>query len=504
MPSFLMPADMFPNSDPRIVTKLPQAVANCLFALLTHAGNEKDIRQIAASLAGPGLSLAASLAKGEGTQLHFSGDVRIAIIGIGKIGDPDDFLEEVRDGVQSGVTLCNDYRIGSIVVCCPGTRIPGLFRGISEALCLSNYQYLTFKTRKKSNALKSASVFAPANEKNEIEAGRISAQVTCMARDLVNEPVITLTAQALSAKAVALAKEYGFSAEVFDKKKINTLRMGGLLAVNAGSVLPPTFTILEWKPSRKVNSRPVVLVGKGVVFDTGGLSLKETSNSMDFMKSDMAGAAAVIGAICGCAARKLPVHVIGLIPATDNRPGGNAITPGDVITMYDGTTVEVMNTDAEGRLILADALSFARKYEPELVIDLATLTGAAVVVAGSRGIVMMGTAESKVKDRLRKAGLRSRERLIELPLWNEYQEQLKSDIADLKNVGGRPAGTITAGKFLQYFTRYPWIHFDIAGTAFLSGSDSYRGKGGTGSGVRLLLEYFENRSSGAKSSKKRK
>jgi leucyl aminopeptidase len=265
--------------------------------------------------------------------------------------------------------------------------------------------------------------------------------------------------------------------------------MGGLLAVNKGSEVGPSFTIMEWKPDNALNEKPLVLVGKGVMFDTGGVSLKPTKGSMDLMKSDMGGAAAVAGSMLNFAKSEIPLYVIGLIPATDNRPGKDAYLPQDVIHMYDGTTVEVLNTDAEGRMILADALAFAKQYNPELVIDLATLTGAAEVAVGIKAIAAMGNAPDEM-ELLKKAGFACHERIAELPFWDDYKEQLKSDIADLQNVGGRNAGAITAGKFLEYFTDYPYIHLDIAGPAFLESADSYRGKQGSGVGVRLLNDFF--------------
>jgi leucyl aminopeptidase len=228
------------------------------------------------------------------------------------------------------------------------------------------------------------------------------------------------------------------------------------------------------------------------VYDTGGLSLKETPGSMDYMKSDMAGGAAVVGALAGAAQLELPYHVIGLVPATDNRPGGNAITPGDVIRMIDGTTVEVLNTDAEGRLILADALGYAKKYKPALVIDLATLTGAALVAVGHQAACMMSTADSLTRQALCAAGDQVYERLVEFPLYEEYADLLKSDIADLKNIGGKTAGSVTAAKFLEHFTDYPWIHLDIAGPSWLHSNDSYRGRNATGTGVRLLIQFISN------------
>ena len=329
-------------------------------------------------------------------------------------------------------------------------------------------------------------------KKGELTELQNVVDATFLARDLVNEPVISLNAEQLGKVFKRVGKESKFSVDVLDKAKIKSLKMGGLLSVNAGSVDPPTFSVLEYKPSKPVNKRPYVLVGKGVTYDTGGLSLKPSA-SMDTMKSDMGGAAAVIGTLMAVTKNKLPVHVVGLIPATDNRPSGNAIVPGDVITISDGTTVEVLNTDAEGRLILADALSFAKKYKPELVIDLATLTGSAAVAIGKEGIVMMGTADDEQKQALLDAGNETYERLVEFPLWEEYRGYLDSDIADLKNIGGRMAGAITAGMFLRHFTDYSWIHLDIAGVAFLDSADGYRGKNGTGAGVRLLYRFFRNK-----------
>lgn len=268
--------------------------------------------------------------------------------------------------------------------------------------------------------------------------------------------------------------------------------MGGLLSVNAGSVDEPTFTIMEYKPKRPRNKKPYVFVGKGVVYDTGGLSLKPTPNSMDSMKCDMAGAAAVGAAMYAIAKNKLNVHVIALVPATDNRPGFNAFAPGDIITMMDGSTVEMLNSDAEGRMILADALHYAKQFNPELTIDMATLTGAAMAAIGTAGMVGMGTANKKHRDLLHASGLQVHERIAEFPFWDEYDDLMKSDIADQKNIGGPLAGAITAGKFLVKFTNYPYYHLDIAGPAFLNAKDAYRSKGGTGYGVRLLYRFIKN------------
>lgn len=362
-----------------------------------------------------------------------------------------------------------------------------------EGLLLSNYSFLKYKKDKKNKQrkLKKVIVINPHNA-DELKELSILCESVFLARDLVNEPVSFLTAVQLSKEIQKIGNASGLKVEVFNKKKIESLKMGGLLAVNKGSIDPPTFTIIEWKPNKANNDKPYVLVGKGVVYDTGGLSLKPTPNSMDLMKSDMGGAAAMIGAMHAIAKAKLPVHVIALIPSTDNRPGQAAYAPGDVIKMYSGQTVEVLNTDAEGRMLLADALSYAEKFDPALVIDAATLTGSALGAIGNQGSVTMGTADKKTLSALKKSGEEVYERLVEFPLWDEYDKLLESDIADMKNIGGPYAGAITAGKFLQKFTNYPWIHLDIAGTAFSSAVDSYRGKNGTGVGVRLLYHFFQH------------
>lgn len=360
-----------------------------------------------------------------------------------------------------------------------------------EGLILGNYQFLRYfkDAHKRRNSLVQA--FVENADSDHYAAIQNATLGTLFARELVNVPVIDLTATDLAKEAREAGKRHGFSVEVLEKKQIEALKMGGLLAVNYGSPEPPVFIIMEHKPKEATNSQPIVLVGKGVVYDTGGLSLKPT-NFMDDMKSDMGGAAAVLGTMSAIAEANLPVHVIGLVPATDNRPGGNAVTPGDVITISDGTTVEVLNTDAEGRLILSDALHYAKRYNPELVIDLATLTGAAARAIGRYAIVGMGNAGEEKMKALQAAGERTHERVVEFPFWDEYKDLLKSPIADLKNIGGAEAGAITAGKFLEHFTDYPYIHLDIAGPAFLKSRAGYQVEGGTGIGVRLLFDFLSN------------
>jgi leucyl aminopeptidase len=363
---------------------------------------------------------------------------------------------------------------------------------IAEGVALSNYQFIKYLTDGKTNSLKTINVVGAKFNKTEVEQTNILVEAVCEARNLVNEPQNVIDAETIAAEFKKLGKKAEFKVEVLNKKQIESLKMGGLLAVNKGSQTPPTFTIMEYKPAKPKNKKPLVLVGKGVVYDTGGLSLKPTPNSMDTMKCDMAGAAAVSCAMFAIAKAELNVHVIALVPATDNRPGENAYTPGDVIKMYDGQTVEVLNTDAEGRMLLGDALAYAKKYKPELVMDFATLTGAAAAAIGSYGIVCMGTASEETKSKLKIAGNNVHERLVEFPFWEDYAKLIKSDIADMKNIGGPIGGAITAGKFLEKFTDYPWMHFDIAGPAFIGANDSYRGKNGTGVGVRLIFDFIKN------------
>lgn len=366
---------------------------------------------------------------------------------------------------------------------------------VLEGISLSNYQFIKYlkDTTKVKHYLSDISLISEVTDQAKLDELNALCEGVKFARELVNEPLSYLTAQKLSEEITEKSKVAGYDTEVFEMKKIQSLKMGGLLAVNKGSLDEPTFSILEWKPEHAKNTKPIVFVGKGIVYDTGGLSLKPTKDSMDLMKSDMGGAAAVVGAMYAIAKAKLPYHVIALVPATDNRPGGNAYAPGDIIKMYNGSTVEVLNTDAEGRMILADALSYAEKYEPEFVVDLATLTGAAAVAIGKYGVVAMGNAEASDKmSQLKTSGEKMYERVVEFPFWDEYAELIKSDIADLKNIGGRDGGAITAGKFLEHFTNYPWIHIDIAGPAFVGAADNYRGKGGTGVGVRLLFDFVKN------------
>lgn len=399
-------------------------------------------------------------------------------------------LENARKAGASFFSRCQTAKHEVITV--TGALDSDLLLAFAEGFLLGSYQFLKYRSgrKKEQHPVKTLQLYAKGLSDKDVQRLRIVCEAVFNARDLVNEPQSFLNATELARQFQRLGREAGFKVEVLNKAKIKALKMGGLLAVNQGSPQPPTFTIMEWKPANAVNKKPYVLVGKGVVYDTGGMSLKPTPNSMDYMKCDMSGGATVGATLYALAKAKIPVHVIGLVPATDNRPDGDAYVPGDVITMMSGKTVEVLNTDAEGRLILADALHYAGRYNPPLVMEFSTLTGAAAAAIGPQGIVCMGTADEGTRRRLQDCGNTVYERLAEFPFWEDYDEQIKSDIADIKNLGGPSAGAITAGRFLHQFVNYPFMHFDIAAPAFSKSNDSYRGKNGTGVGVRLMFEFF--------------
>ncbi len=425
---------------------------------------------------------------------------RVALIGLGPASGID--AEGLRRAMAEGAAVVAQRKAKTAALLVPDTGLDAetVSQALVEGFVLASYRFTRYKTAPEDRPEAVERLVLHSEKEDQVsrrgaERGRIIAEAVITARDLVNlspdEKTPTLFARAVEKSA----KKHGYTADVWDKALIQEEKMGGLLAVNRGSLEPPTFVVLTWQPDNAVNTRPVILVGKGVMFDTGGLSLKSTKDSMDQMKSDMAGAAAVVGAFEALARLDIPLYVVGLIPATDNRPGENAYVPGDVIMMHSGKTVEVLNTDAEGRLILADALSYAAMYKPELVIDLATLTGAAVIALGSEAAALMTSSDEGSADRLaalEAAGYRSGDRVHRMPMYSEYARKLDSDVADLKNVGGREAGAITAAKFLEHFVSYPWVHIDIAGPSFLSEPKPYRPRGGTGFGVRLLVEFLRD------------
>ena len=405
-------------------------------------------------------------------------------------------LENYRVAGAKLLGSLNNNKLHTVVVVDTEEK-PKETLAFAEGMALANYQFLKYKNNpaEKLNTLNTVELFSKGISDKEVDNLNIVIDGTCKCRDLVNEPLAYLNAVKFAEEFEKMGKAADAKVEIFNKKKIETLKMGGLLAVNKGSVDPPTFSIVEWKPKNPINNKPYIFVGKGVVFDTGGMNVK-TADYMNNMKCDMAGGAAVASAVYAIARAALPVHVIALVPATDNRVDGNAYVNGDIITMHDGTKVEVINTDAEGRMILADALSYAKKYEPHLVIDVATLTGSAVRAIGKYGIVgMHSKAENEFKQ-LRKSGETVCERLAEFPFWKDYEDLIKSEVGDIKNIGGVEGGAITAGKFLEHFTDYPFIHLDIAGPAFNEKSYKYFPAGGSGVAVRLLFDFIKSKISG--------
>jgi leucyl aminopeptidase len=419
---------------------------------------------------------------------------RLVLVGLGERKNVS--TERYRRAAAAAAKRAQSLRAKTLTLLLP-RNVRSLDQSVfalAEGALLSLYKYDKYISRKEDNAstIESISILAEGTSNlragnTAVEKARIVCEATSLARDLGNAPGNELYPQTLADAAQKSARGAGYSITVLDEQEIDALGMGGVLGVSRGSAHSPRFIILEYGPA---NKRPVVLVGKGVTFDSGGISIKPSAGMAE-MKMDMSGAAAVIGTFEAVARLKLSVHIVGLIPAVENLPSGNAIRPGDILRHHNGKTSEVDNTDAEGRLILADALAYAAKFKPQAVIDLATLTGAVVVALGHHATGMMGNDPELMK-KLKRAGDSTYERVWELPLFEEYEKQIKSDIADVKNTGGRWGGAITAGLFLKKFIgNYKWIHLDIAGTAILEENSDYAFKGASGVGVRLLTELLK-------------
>jgi len=426
---------------------------------------------------------------------------RVLLVGLGK--EKDFTLERLRGACAGAARYVRAMGLKSFTLpvafavhaACP---LQQKLRAYIEGVRLGLYRFRQFKTKENDDGkreLDACTVLAGGTQEarlaqQSVKKAGLLADAVCMARDLVNHPGNSATPSFLADRAKALAKKTGIDCTVLDRNTARNLGMGAFLAVARGSDEPPRFIILEYKPRAKKTPPPIVLIGKAITFDSGGISLKPAQD-MDEMKTDMAGGAAVLGALQACAGLQLPLHVVGLIPATENLPSGRALKPGDIITSLSGKTIEIISTDAEGRLILADALAYARRYKPAAIIDCATLTGACIIALGNEASGVMGTDEKLVR-KIRDAGEATAERTWPLPLWQEYGELVKSDVADIKNTGGRPAGAITAGYFLKEFAgKTPWAHIDIAGTAWTKKAKPYIPKGATGVGVRLLVEVLE-------------
>ena len=371
--------------------------------------------------------------------------------------------------------------------------LPEELMAVVEGLSLADYSFDRYRS-KEAFHLENLTVDSFYLKPDQLESAQRLWNRIFWCREWVNLPVQDLNAAAFADELASIAADIrDVTCTVMDRKQIESLRMGGLLAVNRGSVDEPRFVVLEYNPPTSDLRPPICLVGKGIMYDTGGLNIKP-DDYMQEMKSDMAGAATMASVLFAAADNRLPVHLVALLPLTDNRPGFNAYAADDILTMYDGTTVEVVNTDAEGRLILADAIAYAaRNYNPSLIIDAATLTGAAVRAISTFGIAAMHKNADNPFTMLSLVGDQVYERLVQFPMWKEYDELIKSEVADLRNCGTTPqAGTITAGKFLAHFAgSVPYIHLDIAGVAYFTKPQHYYRFGASGYGVRLLYAFLQ-------------
>jgi leucyl aminopeptidase len=434
---------------------------------------------------------------GEAMVQHTSGALRAARVLFLGLGEPHKFcLDRWRGCASRAAQVCRSLRLkqlGLSLALPPGAALPpaDLASAAAEGALLGLYRFGALRSEKPEEPEPEEMVLLGGG-RGGVERAAAEAQViseaVCWVRDLVTHPGNRMTPAVLAERAAAMARTWGIRCTILDEREIRALGMGGLLGVAAGSREPPRFIVLEHLGADRRGPR-VVLVGKGITFDSGGISLKP-AEKMDRMKDDMAGGAAVMGALQAAARLALPVNVVGIVPATENLPSGSAYKPGDVLTTHSGKTIEVTNTDAEGRVVLSDALAYARRFKPALIIDLATLTGACVVALGELVAGMMGTSPAAL-EALQAAGERTGEDVWPLPLKEEYEEYIESDIADVKNSGGREAGAIQGGLFLKKFVGdTPWVHVDIAGPVWTDKDRPYRPKGATGFGVRLLVEFL--------------
>jgi len=435
---------------------------------------------------------------------HTQGSVpakRLLLVGLGKKNEVT--LETIRQAMGSAAKRVRQAKAGSFTVVLP-TVIPAgmssleIAQAMVEGAILGSYQFTVYRTAAADHVVEGMKILIPQKGQlrqvtEGIRRGVATAEATVFVRDLCNHPSNVLTPARVAEEAKAIAKAEKITIKILEQKDMERLGMGALLGVARGSQEPPKFIILEYNGAKKKDERPVVLVGKTITFDTGGISLKPAEN-MEHMKADMTGGAEVLASIRAAARLKLPLRLISILPVAENMPGGRAMKPGDVVMTLSGKTVEVQNTDAEGRLILADGLAYAMRYKPAALIDIATLTGACVVALGQFAIGMFGTDQA-LKEQVRKSGQKAGERVWEMPLWEEYFEQLKSDVADMRNIGGRGGGMITAALFLSKFVGdCPWVHLDIASTDWSERERAYVPKGPTAIGTRLLLQYLIDRS----------
>jgi leucyl aminopeptidase len=432
-----------------------------------------------------------------GSVCRLPGRVGPATVVVGLGPDSDRTVDSFRTLGGAIARACakdREVAVGPSVMSAAGDPLPAaVARALAEGLLLGNYRYTDQKSEPERPRLSVVHVVAKGGKRIQaaLDVGRSVAQAVCVARDLVNEPGGSLTPPAYADRTRALGETYGFEVDVLDEEAIAAAGMGGLRGVNRGSEIPARFVEMVWRPEGRSRGR-VALVGKGITFDSGGLSLKPTEGMLA-MKGDMAGSAAVVGAFCALGSVTPGVEVRGYLPLTDNMTGGDATRLGDVLRISNGKTVEVHNTDAEGRLVLADALSRASAAAPDAVVDLATLTGACMVALGQTHAGVMGNDQGWI-DQVLAAGETSGERSWPLPMPDDWRKSLDSDVADMKNVGGRFGGASLAALFLREFVGegIPWAHLDIAGPAFVDAETSTETKGGTGYGVRTLLSLLKN------------
>ena len=424
---------------------------------------------------------------------------RMVAVGLGKRSDLT--LERLRGAFSKAAQHIRSLNIGefatSLDLGSVALSIDRIAEAVVEGVRLGLYQFTPFKTadREQIREIRNFTILDTENSalkiiKAAVKTAGIIADAVSFARDIVSAPANEMTPADLANEARQIARREKIKCRVLDEREMRGLGMNALLGVAGGSNEPPQMIVLEYRGGEKAG--PVIaLVGKGLTFDSGGISIKP-SEKMDLMKDDMAGGAAVIAAVQAASRLALPVNLVGLIPAAENLPSGKAYKPGDILKSFSGQTIEIVTTDAEGRLILADALTYACRYKPAAIIDLATLTGACVVALGDNVIGMMGTDE-KLKGEIREAADLTGERVWELPLWEEYHELIKGEAADYRNSGGKAGGAITAAAFLSKFTGgYPWVHLDIAGPAWLMKEKPYIPKGASGVGVRLLVQFLRN------------
>lgn len=439
---------------------------------------------------------------GEVVVLYTQGRIpaaRIVLTGLGRKQDVD--LEKVRGAFAGAARKVRSLGLKELAlfmdVYSPGQAVLRMTEAALEGVILGLYEFTPYKTleREKIKAIdKIAVIYDGRDAIGEMRAAlrqtEVIARAVCFARDLVSTPGNDMTPSDMAQAARKIAGHRRVSLTVLDAAAMKKIGMRALLGVARGSDEPAKFIVLEYRGGMK-KEPPIVLVGKGLTFDSGGISIKPSEN-MGEMKSDMAGGAAVMGAVMAVADLEIPLNVVGLVPATENLPGGSALKPGDIIQSLSGQTIEVVNTDAEGRLILADALTYAQRFKPAAVIDIATLTGACKIALGDHVIGMLGN-DGTLKEKIRMAGDQTGERVWELPLWEEYHELIASDVADFKNAGSRAGGVITAAAFLSKFVGdTPWVHLDIAGPAWLSKDKPYTPKGATGVGVRLMVQCLRD------------